>query len=165
MSELNPDALSAQNDTNAARATWMKMLAESDAVQIKQLWASNPDFESLEFEIFRRPERGLVMVRARAGSAGERFNLGEMTVTRCAVRLKDGTTGVSYISGRDVDHALIAAKIDALMQTDDHSAAAEVSFVEPLVEARRAKLQNRAEKISATKVNFFTMVRNREDKK
>ena len=105
------------------------------------------------------------MVRARAGSAGARFNLGEMTVTRCAVRLPDGTTGLSYVSGRDTEHALIAAKVDALRQTESHGDSIQQAVINPLSETRQRELKDRAEQISATKVNFFTMVRNREDKK
>lgn len=143
----------------------MKTLADSDPKQLKELWASQPQFSGLAFEIFRRPERGLVMVRARAGSAGARFNLGEMTVTRCAVRLPDGTTGLSYVSGRDTEHALIAAKVDALRQTKSHGDSIQQAVIDPLSATRQRELKDRAEQISATKVNFFTMVRNREDKK
>ena len=48
----------------------------------------------------RQPETGLVMVRGRTGGAGQPFNLGEMTVTRCAVRLDDGTVGLVVTLGR-----------------------------------------------------------------
>ena len=165
MPESNAELSAASQSPNEERAAWMKTLSESEPKRLKNLWSSNPQFEDLGFEVFRKPERGLVMVRARAGSAGERFNLGEMTVTRCAVRLEDGTTGVSYVSGRDTEHALIAAKADALLQTDAHANAAREALIEPLAATRSAELKERAEKISATKVNFFTMVRNREDKK
>ena len=58
------------------------------------------------------------MVRGRAGATGAPFNLGEMTVTRCSVRLSDGEVGHGYVHGRDKAHAERAALIDALMQTD-----------------------------------------------
>ncbi len=33
------------------------------------------------------------MVRGRAGGGGSAFNLGEMTVTRCSVRIATGQVG------------------------------------------------------------------------
>lgn len=165
MSQMISETTKTPSEADQVRAAWMKTLADSDPAHLKKLWSSQPELSGLTFEVFRRPERGLVMVRARAGSAGERFNLGEMTVTRCAVRLPDGTTGLSYISGRDTEHALIAAKVDALLQTDSHGASVQQAVIDPLTTTRQQELKDRAEKISATKVNFFTMVRNREDKK
>ncbi|KAI9549198.1 hypothetical protein GHT06_006611 [Daphnia sinensis] len=53
----------------------------------------------------RKPETGLMMVQGRAGGTGERFNLGEITVTRCALRLSgdsiDAAVGVAYVLGRN----------------------------------------------------------------
>ena len=37
----------------------------------------------------------MAMVRARNG--GTRFNLGEMTLTRCAVTLENGVVGIAYV--------------------------------------------------------------------
>lgn len=105
------------------------------------------------------------MVRGRAGSAGEQFNLGEMTVTRCAVRLENGQTGVSYIAGRNLEHALIAAKADALLQSDAHCKQTYETLIQPLQKQIEAHESERAAKVAATRVNFFTMVRTREDKK
>lgn len=150
---------------NEARQAWMKTLSSAPPERLKDLWKSNADFNEIDFDIIRKPERGLVMVRGRAGGAGGRFNLGEMTVSRAAVRLEDGTTGVSYISGRDLDHALIAAKLDALMQSDRYKVDAQSNVITVLQAEMDQRQDERAAKVAATRVNFFTMVRTREDKK
>ncbi|MEO1661110.1 MAG: phosphonate C-P lyase system protein PhnG [Pseudomonadota bacterium] len=150
---------------HAERQAWMKILATSPSNQVETVWASATEVNEIPCEIIRKPERGLVMVRGRAGSAGEQFNLGEMTVTRCAVRLAEGQTGVSYISGRDLEHALIAAKADALLQSEAHHDVAYESLIAPLKQNMENSESERAAKVAATRVNFFTMVRTREDKK
>ncbi|MEL6728499.1 MAG: phosphonate C-P lyase system protein PhnG [Pseudomonadota bacterium] len=153
------------NDANAARQSWMKILACSDPVNVESAWNSALGLNEVPCEIIRKPERGLVMVRGRAGSAGGQFNLGEMTVTRCAVRLAEGETGVSYIAGRNLEHALIAAKADALLQSETHHDKAFAALIEPLQRQIDEREAERASKVAATRVNFFTMVRTREDKK
>ena len=50
--------------------------------------------------------------RARGGT-GTRFNLGEMTLTRCAVSLENGVVGIAYVQGRSLRHAEQAAVADA----------------------------------------------------
>ena len=67
-------------------------------------------------QALREPENGLVMLRGRAGGAGGRFNLGEMTVTRCTVRNAGGYVGHAYIQGREKPLAVLAAALDAALQ-------------------------------------------------
>jgi len=101
----------------------------------------------------------MVMVRARAGGTGQRFNMGEMTVTRCTVRLDDGTVGHAYVAGRDLRHAELAAVLDALLQNDARREAIEDAVIGPLAAAQQAERASAARKAAATKVDFFTMVR------
>ena len=73
------------------RQEWMSILAKADPHRVVSLLRGlNPP----QAEVLRAPEIGMVMVRGRAGSDGGAFNLGEMTVTRCGVRLSSGETGV-----------------------------------------------------------------------
>ena len=110
-------------------------------------------------ELVRAPETGLVMVRGRMGGTGAPFNLGEVTVTRCVVRLENGIAGSSYVMGRSKQKALHAALVDALWQNPDLTEAVERDIVAPLTaEAQAADATVRAE-TAATKVDFFTMVR------
>lgn len=110
------------------------------------------------FSVLRAPEIGSAMVQARAGGTGAPFNLGEMTVTRCALTLDSGEVGHAYIQGRRKSDAEAAALVDALMQT---SAAAQlqVDLLSPLAAEALSRKSTRAAKAAATKVDFFTMVR------
>ncbi|MEL7204677.1 MAG: phosphonate C-P lyase system protein PhnG, partial [Pseudomonadota bacterium] len=106
----------------------------------------------------RAPEIGGVMVRGRTGATGAPFNLGEMTVTRCSLKLPGGEVGHGYVQGRDKDHATRAALVDAHMQTAQ-SEAIRRGVLDPLEETMRATAETRARKAAATKVDFFTLVR------
>jgi alpha-D-ribose 1-methylphosphonate 5-triphosphate synthase subunit PhnG len=107
----------------------------------------------------RPAETGLVMVRGRVGGEGAPFNLGEATVTRCAVQLATGEIGFGYVLGRDRAKARLAALCDALWQSTAHRAAVERDVLSP-IRARQADRQARArEETAATKVDFFTLVR------
>lgn len=108
--------------------------------------------------LLRGPEVGAVMVRGRVGGTGQPFNLGEMTVTRCSVRLDGGAVGHAHVQGRDKAHALRAAVVDALMQTDQ-AQATETQILTPLQAEEAAARALRATKAAATKVEFFTLVR------
>lgn len=98
------------------------------------------------------------MVRARAGGTGAQFNLGEMSVTRCALRLSSGQTGVAYVAGRDKLHAELAAVFDALMQSDASVRVRDMVLLP--IEAALAERHSRDHaQAQATRVEFMTMVR------
>ena len=142
---------------NSDRRRWMGLLARADAAQFNELW-SNLNL-SPEFVVVKPAEQGLVMVRGRAGSSGSPFNLGEMTVTRCTIRLENGTIGHGYVSGRRVAYAQKAALVDALMQCDTYKQELEDKIISPLEVFEKNKKQEISRKVAATKVDFFTMVR------
>lgn len=110
------------------------------------------------FDWLRRPETGSVMVRGRTGGTGAPFNLGEMTVTRCALRLRCGTVGHAYIQGRSKPDAEAAALVDAMMQTD-RATTLQAGVLDPLRAEADSARTSRAARAAATKVDFFTMVR------
>ncbi|MFS4582119.1 phosphonate C-P lyase system protein PhnG [Phaeobacter sp. C3_T13_0] len=143
-------------ESGVDRKAWMSLVASADVKVLQDLWQGygrNPEHTWL-----RTPEAGGVMVRGRMGASGAPFNLGEMTVTRCALTLADGTVGHGYVQGRSKAQAEIAAKVDALMQTDA-SDDVQRQILTPLQTAKQAKKTKRAAKAAATKVDFFTMVR------
>ena len=98
------------------------------------------------------------MVQGRMGGTGAPFNLGEMTVTRCALRIDSGEVGHGYVQGRDRDHAGRAALVDALMQTP-RADEIEAQILGPLASEATSRAQDRAAHAAATKVEFFTMAR------
>ena len=98
------------------------------------------------------------MLRGRAGGTGRRFNLGEMTVTRCAIRLKDGAIGHGYVQGRDKRKAFLVAGLDALLQNDADGRLRR-SLIEPLAAEQAAQRDAVRARAAATRVEFFTLVR------
>lgn len=147
----------AMQDAVQGRKDWMGLLARARADRLKALLPELP-----KAELLRAPEIGTVMVRGRVGASGAPFNLGEMTVTRCSVRLDDGAVGHAWVQGRDKDHALRAAVIDAMMQTAAAPRLADAVLTPLRTEAAAAR-SARAARAAATKVDFFTLVRG-EDK-
>src|SRR5262245_33473634 len=143
-------------DDHAERSAWIGTLARAPLAVLEH-WAAARG--SLSFTWLRRPETGLVMVRARAGGAGDKFNLGEMAVTRCALRLDAGAVGVAYVRGRSPRRAELAALADALLQTVEAREDVKRTLLEPL----RGRLDTeaaRARRVAqSTKVEFFALAR------
>lgn len=141
---------------HAERQTWMAVLARADRSALEEMLAAidpPPSWTRL-----RAPETGMVMVRGRAGGDGAAFNLGEMTVTRCAVTLADGTVGHAYVAGRDGRKAELAAVLDALLQTE----AGPGLRAGPIAREharQRERRQDALRRAAATRVDFFSMVR------
>lgn len=141
------------------RKRWLSILAKAPSKEVIAAWdglAERPSYRAL-----RAPEIGMVLVRGRMGGTGDPFNLGEMTVTRAAVRLDSGETGIGYVAGRDRRHAEIAAAVDAMMQSADLRPSVEGAIVARLADAQDGRRDTAARKAAATKVDFFTMVRTR----
>ncbi len=139
-----------------ARKARLSVLAKAPHDRLLALWQKVG--AAPEHEVLRAPEIGTVMVRGRAGAVGAPFNLGEITVTRCSVRLGSGAVGHGYVQGRSHEAARAVALIDALSE-DGQAAALEAAVVTPLRDAAEGGKAARAGKAAATKVEFFTMVR------
>jgi alpha-D-ribose 1-methylphosphonate 5-triphosphate synthase subunit PhnG len=141
------------------RRAWLSVLAKARADELASAWSAldeRPDYQAL-----RAPEVGLVLVRGRMGGLGDAFNLGEMTLTRAAVRLTSGEAGLAYVAGRDRRHAEIAAAVDAMMQSPALRERVEGPVIARLDVAQRERRELGARKAAATKVDFFTMVTGR----
>lgn len=136
------------------RRNWLGVLARAWPADIEEF--AGAFIGSLDFEWLRRPQVGLVMVRGRAGGTGCLFNLGEMTLTRCSVRLRDGQIGHGFAQGRQNRQAQSAAIFDALFQ---QRPALVALVIEPLQAKETERRVERRRKAAATKVDFYTMVR------
>ena len=161
MEAAPPAADSRADPGQAARQRWMSVLAKAQLSELESTWkelAEKPDYDWL-----RAPEVGMVMLRGRAGGSGSQFNLGQMTVTRCALRLTGGAAGIGYVQGRSKRHAELAAVFDALMQDRGRRPVLESQVIAPLKAAQRARRETRSRKANATKVDFFTLVRGEND--
>lgn len=141
---------------NNPRKAWMGLLAKAPEGRVATLL--DAEMARPGFTWLRAPEIGSTMVRARAGATGAPFNLGEMSITRCALTLATGEVGHAYIQGRRKEDAETAALVDALMQTEAASRLRE-TVLEPLAAGMATAKAARAAKAAATKVDFFTMAR------
>ena len=141
------------------RADWLRELAHARPDTLARLAA--PHVADRRFETLRAPEHGLVMVRARIGNTGDRFNVGEATVTRCVLRwTPEGgapLAGVGHVLGRDAAHAELVARLDALLQHPPLHDALRAGVVEPLRAERLARLRDERARTEASRVRFYTL--------
>jgi alpha-D-ribose 1-methylphosphonate 5-triphosphate synthase subunit PhnG len=140
----------------ARRQAWLAVLARAQRTELEQMLQPHTDLPP--FAVLKAPETGTVMVEGRAGGAGQRFNLGEATVTRCAIRLADGRLGFAYALGRDREKARIAALIDAMLQGEPETGPLHAGIAR-LADQQGKRREAASRKAAATKVEFFTMVR------
>jgi alpha-D-ribose 1-methylphosphonate 5-triphosphate synthase subunit PhnG len=145
-----------QHHEQEQRRRWLAVLAQAPTDQLEACWAKT---EQPALTMLRQPETGLVMARGRAGGTGQRFNLGEITVTRCAVQSADGHIGHGYVAGRDKRKAQLVASFDALLQAERSREALLERVVRPLAQAQAEARAATARKAAATRVEFFTLVR------
>jgi alpha-D-ribose 1-methylphosphonate 5-triphosphate synthase subunit PhnG len=135
----------------------MKYLAHAPLRTLEEAWskiAPKPPYT-----VLRGPEIGLIMLRGKAGGTGTEFNLGEMTLTRCAVQVREGAMGFAYIAGRVPRKAELAAVFDALLQQRERREDLTRDLIGPLAESREKARAEERDRLAATRVEFFTMVR------
>src|SRR5215470_16816122 len=154
----NPAKISPHEaEMRSRRREAMALLAASSAAEIaNHLDAVGP---LPAHEDVRSGENGMVMVRGRIGGDGAPFNFGEATVSRAAVRLETGEIGYGYVLGRDCAKARLIAVCDALVQRKQHYSILEQHVLAPLRSRLAAARELDAERVAATKVEFFTLVR------
>ena len=138
------------------RKEWLSLLAQSSSEDIISLW--NKAKIECDFEVIRAAEIGAVMVQGIQGGTGDPFHLGEMSVTRCSIKIADGYIGHGYHQGRSKETAETIAKLDALLQTVKFDTIVK-TILKPLEKLLHDKKYSLASKAEATKVNFFTLVR------
>ena len=139
------------------RQGWMRVLAQAEPGELDRAFATLDALPSHRW--LRKPETGMAMVRARSGGTGPQFNLGEVTVTRCALLLEDGVMGVAYVRGRSLRHAEQAALADALLQTGQWHDRVQRALIEPLARAADERRDLKARTAAQSKVDFFTLAR------
>lgn len=151
------DDLSAKIEQQEARAFWMGILARASLKQLRAA-LSLAQVELPKVEIVKAAEIGTLMLEARAGGGGRRFNAGETSVTRCVVRHGE-TLGFSYALGRDKEKAHLAAALDCLLQDAERHHDLMQQIIKPLADLQRRRRETESRRAAATKVEFFTMVR------
>ncbi len=112
------------------------------------------------FDWLREPETGLALVRARIANRGDRFNLGEVTLTRCIARVSVAghtTAGVGHTLGRDEQRARWVAQLDALLQQPSLQQRLMAEVIAPLRTLREAALAQEQARHAASRVAFYTL--------
>lgn len=155
------EQIGSKSDTATARQRWTAVLVRAGLPELQQAW--NNLAEKPVYSLLRQTETGLAMVRGRIGGTGQPFNLGEMTMTRAAVRLRHAggkaVTGFAHVAGRQARRAELVAVFDAMLQLGEcHDLIAE-RVIAPLAARQSADRTALARKIAASKVEFFTVVR------
>ena len=166
MTDINSQMLHDADDEHSRmlaepgfRARELALLARATVALLEQGLSAWP---IPEWSWLRQPQTGLMMLRGRTGGDGALFNLGELPVTRCALRLvasgSQTCVGVGYVMGRSVRHAQLVAQYDALLQTAFRHARgnAILDAIAQTVAQQQAQIAQRAQ---ATKVEFFTVAR------
>lgn len=143
----------------AVRRRTARVLANAPEADLAALWDAWPDQPEIEY--VRGPEAGLVMAQGRIGGTGDRFNLGEASVSRATVVVRgegSETIGTAYVLGSHPEHAGLAAIFDALLA----GKARERVFTDVIVPLENAQAE-RAARARAdarkTVVDFFTVAR------
>lgn len=142
------------------RKSWMSLLATSNQSDLLNLWEQKKI--RVNYIWLRTPEIGTIMAQGRMGVTGDKFNIGEVTITRCSLKLNCGTIGHSYVQGRSKKKAEISALCDALMQTK-MSKEINKNIIIPLGKIKKDNKDKILSKAEATKVDFFTLVRGESD--
>lgn len=151
---MNPELRTPADD---ARQKGLAILVRANCDELSEAW--NGLVPQPGFEVVRRPDIGLVMVRGRIGGGGAPFNFGEVTITRCAVRMESGEVGFGHVLGRDIKRAELVARFDALSQSNRYRDFLEATLLRSVSERVRREDDQTRRETAATKVNFFTMVR------
>ena len=146
----------------AGRPRWMRTLAAADPEALAAAWRNWQPKPAVQ--AIRGPEPGLVMVRARIGGGGERFNLGEATVTRATVRLHGeplgaDAVGTGYVLGTDLEQARLAAIFDGLLAVAGLRERVLAEVIAPLEQAQAEHDQLRRAEARSTAVDFFSVAR------
>ncbi|GAB3626571.1 phosphonate C-P lyase system protein PhnG [Pandoraea terrae] len=143
--------------TTARRQRWLALLARATRAELDAALAQCPD--APPFTWLRAPQTGLALVQGRVGGTGDRFNLGETTITRCTLRQDDGTLGTGYVLGRDASRAACVARLDALLQDERHSAQLRDGPLRAIAARLAAEQASQAARTDASRVEFLTMAR------
>lgn len=151
-------AVPSQNPQHATRRRWLAVLAHAKRSVLERHAALLVEYP---FEWLRMPEVGLTMVRARISGHGDRFNLGEATVTRCAVRHQPArgaaTAGVGYVLGRDPQRSEWVARFDALLQVPELRASLMHDVIDVLDAGTAERHAQQWALTASSSVRFFTM--------
>lgn len=140
-----------------ARRHYLAVLARATTAELEEAKLLLGELQ--EVQHVRPAEVGMSMLRGRISGTGDAFNLGEATVTRCALRVGNSPLGVGYTLGRQRRKAELIALFDALLQMGERSAFVQREVVDVFCDRQTAQAQASRDASDTSKVDFFTFVR------
>lgn len=134
-------------------------ITRMDEKSIEKLIALIPQEE---INIIKKPATGLLMTAAK-DSFNKDFYLGEVLITEAVVEYI-GQKGYAMVMGDEPEKALLAASVDAILQTDNRDARGNLKQRVMDFIAAQAKKTAEADEmerrlIAKTRVSFETMVK------
>ena len=140
-----------------ARQRYLAILARATSAELEAAKLLLGELD--EVHHVRPAEVGMSMLRGRIGGTGDAFNLGEATVTRCALRVGRSPLGVGYTLGRERRKAELIALFDSLLQDLGRTAFIQREVVDVMAQRQSAQAQAARHAAESSKVEFFTFVR------
>ena len=137
------------------RPEWISIFSKTNESLLKNS-LDHINFKE-NYDVLLGPEIGSIMIQGRAGGSGDKFNLGEATLTKCIVKFQE-KTGYSYHLGRNLIKSEYGAILDALMQIESYHSKLLIYVKEFQEQIQKEKIKIIAD-FSESKVDFFTMVR------
>jgi alpha-D-ribose 1-methylphosphonate 5-triphosphate synthase subunit PhnG len=139
------------------REKWIGLLGSADPADLES--ALEELGTGCDYASIAGPETGMLMVQAKADGSNSRFNLGEVTVSKCILEIKGKYLGTGWVMGPDLRHAELAALFDGLLQDPAHHDQLMETLIPRLEEKQRTKTKALIKEASDTKVEFFTLKR------
>lgn len=139
-------------DATMTRSEWMTVLALSHPSDIEERLEGVGPLP--QFSFVRRPHHASVALRARSSRTGVLFEPGEMTMTRCIIKIDPDVFGYAYVGGRNLRHAALAALLDAVLQRGgDQQMLVQtlISELKSLIDRRQEQVRRQAQ---ASAVDF-----------
>jgi alpha-D-ribose 1-methylphosphonate 5-triphosphate synthase subunit PhnG len=140
-----------------ARKRYLAVLARATVGELQQARLLLGELGDVQY--VRPAEVGMTMLRGRIGGTGDAFNLGEATVTRCALRVGNSPLGVGYTLGRERRKAELIALFDALLQQGEQTTLIQREVIDVLALRQSEAVQTSRSAADTSKVEFFTFVR------
>ncbi len=141
------------------RKNWISILGCADPADLESAARQIP-YET-DYTTIIGPETGMLMVQARRDGTGPRFNLGEITVTRCVVEVNGRYPGTGWVIGANHRHAELAALFDGFLQDPNLHPLLMKKFIPDLLEKQRTAEEALLKEASDTRVEFFTLKRDK----
>jgi alpha-D-ribose 1-methylphosphonate 5-triphosphate synthase subunit PhnG len=139
------------------RETWIGLLGSADCTDLESAVEKfNP---AAAYDYIVKPETGMLMVQAKADGSNARFNLGEITVSKCILKVNGQYLGAGWTMGSDLRHAELAALFDGLLQDPEYHQAINETLIPLLREKQKARNDRLLKDAADTKVDFFTLKR------